>query len=267
LGGICTKGITREPREGNAPPRIAETASGMLNSVGLQNPGADVFLQEYAPFLQNIDSVIIANIAGSTQDDYVTTARLVSAHAAVDMVELNISCPNVKAGGMAFGIEPKSVGKITAAVKQVCAKPLVVKLSPNVANIADNARAAEAAGADAISLINTLSGIAINYKTRRPILANVVGGLSGPAIKPIALKMVYDAHRAVKIPIIGIGGIVCAVDVVEFMLAGATAVQVGTANIYDPLAALNIVNDLELMLNELNVNNINELIGGIITFG
>jgi dihydroorotate dehydrogenase (NAD+) catalytic subunit len=263
LGGICTKGITLEPRDGNPPPRIAETASGILNSVGLQNPGVDTFLREYADWLQSIDCVIIANVAGSTQEEYVEAVRRISAHAAIDMVELNISCPNVKAGGMAFGVYPASVEKITAAVKRVCTVPLMVKLSPNVANIADNARAAESAGADAVSLINTLAGMAIDYKTRRPILANVCGGLSGPAIKPVALKMVYDVSRVVKIPIMGIGGITTATDVLEFMLAGATTVQLGTATIYDPMTAFNVARELPVLLNECGIEDIREIIGQV----
>jgi dihydroorotate dehydrogenase (NAD+) catalytic subunit len=264
LGGICTKGLTLMPRQGNAAPRIAETASGILNSVGLQTPGVDTFLRDYADWLQDIDCVIIANVAGSTQEEYVEAVRRISAHAAIDMVELNISCPNVKAGGMAFGVEPQSVEAITNAVRRVCTKPMIVKLSPNVANIADNARAAEAAGADAVSLINTLGGMGIDHKTRRPVLANVCGGLSGAAVKPVALKMVYETSRAVQIPIIGIGGIMCAEDVVEFVLAGASAVQVGTANLYDPMAAHNIVNGLDVVLNDMHVNDINELVGGLI---
>jgi dihydroorotate dehydrogenase (NAD+) catalytic subunit len=236
----------------------------MLNSVGLQNPGADAFIEQYIPFLQQINTVIIANIAGNTEENYVEVARRVSACDAVDMVELNISCPNVKAGGMAFGILPASVEKITCTVKKICAKPLVVKLSPNVASIADNARAAEAGGADAISLINTLGRMAIDYKTRRPQLANIVGGLSGPAVKPVALKMVYECYKAVQVPIIGMGGITTAADVFEFMMAGAAAVQVGSANLFDPMAAFNLVEEIQVLMKEQNIVNISELTGSLI---
>jgi dihydroorotate dehydrogenase (NAD+) catalytic subunit len=263
LGGICTKAITLHARNGNPPPRIAQTAGGILNSVGLQNPGIAAFLAQHAPFLEGIGSIIIANVAGNTEDDYVQCAMLAASSAAVDMVELNISCPNVKAGGMAFGIEPKSVERITSAVRRHCSKPLMVKLSPNTAYIADNARAAEAAGADAISLINTLTGMAIDLRRRRPVLGNVVGGLSGAAVKPVALKMVFDAYHAVKIPIMGIGGAMCAADVLEFMLAGAAAVQVGTATIYDPMAAFNIVQELPKLLSELQISDINSMVGAL----
>lgn len=261
LGGICTKGVTLEPREGNASPRIAETSSGILNSVGLQNPGLEGFIKEDVPFLRSLETVIIANIAGKTIEDYCTVAARMCELRCVKMVELNISCPNVKAGGMAFGILPPSVQEITRAVKNVCRKPLIVKLSPNVSCIADNARAAEAGGADAISLINTVGGMAIDWRTKKPILANICGGLSGPAIKPIALKMVYEASRAVKIPIIGLGGIMNAEDVLEFMVAGASAVQVGSANIFNPNAAFNMVLQLTNLLKSSNINDINQIIG------
>ncbi len=261
LGGICTKGLTLERREGNKSPRIAETNMGIINSVGLQNPGIDGFIKEDVPFLDSLDTVVIANIAGNTEQDYTALAEKVSAIKAVDMVELNISCPNVKAGGMAFGVLPQSVENITKAVKKYCKKPLIVKLSPNVANIADNARSAENGGADAISLINTVAGMAVDYRTRKPILANVSGGLSGPAIKPIALKMVHEAYKAVKIPIIGMGGIMCAEDVLEFMIVGASAVQVGSANIFDPQAAQRIVNDLTTVAKSCNIDNISDIVG------
>ena len=261
LGGICTKGLTLERREGNKSPRIAETYMGIINSVGLQNPGIDGFIEEDVPFLDSLDTVVIANIAGRTEEDYTALSERVSRLGAVDMVELNISCPNVKAGGMAFGVLPQSVENITRAVKKHCSKPLIVKLSPNVANIADNAAAAENGGADAISLINTVAGMAIDYKTRKPILANVSGGLSGPAIKPIALKMVFEAYKAVKIPIIGMGGITCAEDILEFMIAGASAVQVGSANIFDPCAAFELVNDLTTLSESCNIKDINEIVG------
>ncbi len=261
LGGICTKGVTKERREGNPSPRIAETPMGMLNSVGLQNPGVDGFIREDVPFLEKLDCVVIANVAGRTEEDYCYAVEKISACKCVKMVELNISCPNVKAGGMAFGVLPESVEKITRAVKKHCVKPLMVKLSPNVANIADNARAAENGGADCLSLINTVGGMAINWRTRKPVLANVCGGLSGPAIKPIALKMVYETHKAVKIPIVGMGGITTADDIMEFMVAGAAAVQIGSANIFDPCAGINLVNELTNLMKRCNINNVRELTG------
>ena len=259
LGGICTKGLTIEERQGNPSPRVAETPSGMLNSVGLQNPGVDYYLEHYDKWLSEQGTVVIANIAGHKLEDYSAMARKISQSRA-DMVELNISCPNVRSGGMAFGVEPASVRRVTEAVKRACDKPVITKLTPNVSNIADNARAAEDGGADAISLINTLTGMAVDYRTRRPILANNTGGLSGPCVKPVALKMVWDCHNAVKIPIIGLGGIQSYTDVLEFMICGATAVQVGTATLSDPYAAYNIAKDLEKYAEENDVD-INGLIG------
>lgn len=262
LGGICTKGLTLKKREGNPPPRVAETYGGMLNSVGLQNPGIEHYLAEDDKRLADEDVVVIANIAGSTLEDYIAIGeRINDSHA--DMVELNISCPNVKQGGMAFGVLPENVEAVTRAVKNVCRKPVITKLSPNVSSIADNARAAEAGGADAVSLINTLSGMAVNYKTRRPILANNNGGLSGPCVKPVALKMVWDCFNAVRIPIIGLGGITKYTDVLEFMICGARAVQVGTANFADPTAAFDIANDLKAYV-EQNGMDINDLVGTLI---
>ena len=259
LGGICTKGLTIEERQGNPSPRVAETPSGMLNSVGLQNPGVDYYLEHYDKWLSEQGTVVIANIAGHKLEDYSAMARKISQSRA-DMVELNISCPNVRSGGMAFGVEPASVRRVTEAVKRACDKPVITKLTPNVSNIADNARAAEDGGADAISLINTLTGMAVDYRTRRPILANNTGGLSGPCVKPVALKMVWDCYKAVKIPIIGLGGIQSYTDVLEFMICGATAVQVGTATLSDPYAAYNIAKDLEKYAEENDVD-INGLIG------
>lgn len=244
LGGICTKGLTIKEREGNASPRVAETPSGMLNSVGLQNPGVEYYLKEYDGWLSGIGTAVIANIAGSKLEDYVAIASRINDSNA-DMVELNISCPNVRSGGIAFGVQPDSVRRVTEAVKKVCVKPVITKLTPNVSCIADNAKAAEDGGADAISLINTITGMAVDYKRRRPILANNTGGLSGPCVKPIALRMVWECYNAVKIPIIGLGGITSYTDVLEFMICGARAVQVGTANISDPYAAYTIVRDLE----------------------
>ena len=262
LGGICTKGLTLKKREGNPPPRVAETYGGMLNSVGLQNPGIEHYLAEDDKRLAKEDVVVIANIAGSTLEDYIAIGERIN-YSHADMVELNISCPNVKQGGMAFGVLPKNVEEVTRAVKNVCKKPVITKLSPNVSCIADNARAAEAGGADAVSLINTLSGMAVNYKTRRPILANNNGGMSGPCVKPVALKMVWECYNAVKIPIIGLGGITTYTDVLEFMICGARAVQVGTANFINPTAAYDIAKDLEKYVEE-NGTDINDLVGTLI---
>lgn len=265
LGGICTKGLTIKPRLGNPPPRIAESYGGMLNSVGLQNPGVEHYLETDDKDLAKRNVVVIANIAGSTLEDYIAIAEKMN-EAQADMVELNISCPNVKAGGMAFGVLPQNVEKVTAAVKKVCSKPVITKLSPNVVCIADNARGAEAGGADAISLINTLSGMAVNYKTRRPILFNNNGGMSGPAVKPVALKMVWDCYNAVKIPIIGLGGITKYTDVLEFMICGARAVQVGTHNFTEPCGARDIARDLAKYVEE-NDMDINDLVGTLILNG
>lgn len=262
LGGFCTKGLTLKEREGNPNPRIAETPMGMLNSVGLQNPGVDAFLQNDLPWLRKVDTKIIANIAGSCIDDYVKMCEKVSVDG-VDMIEMNISCPNVKAGGMAFGVEPKLVEEVTKRAKEVSTKPLIVKLTPNVSNIADNAKAAEYGGADAISLINTVGGMAVDYRTKKAILANVSGGLSGACVKPIALKMVWQCYNAVSIPIIGLGGIMSYTDVLEFMICGARAVEIGAANIYDPMASCKIVFDLESYVNEKNMD-INDIVGSLI---
>ena len=262
LGGICSKGITLKPRLGNPPVRIAETPSGMLNSVGLQNPGVEAFIERELPFMLSLNTVVIANAAGSCESDYVELVRILS-DTKVDMIELNISCPNVRAGGMSFGVKPDSVEQIVRAVRKVCKKPLIVKLTPNVSNIAENALAAERAGADAISLINTVTGMAVDFKTRRPVLKVGHGGLSGPCVKPIALKMVYDCFKAVKIPIIGMGGIMTGEDVGEFLLCGASAVEVGTANIFDPYAALNIVNELTTLLERDKIQGVQSLIGGL----
>ncbi len=263
LGGICTKGLTIKPRQGNPYPRIAERYGGMLNSVGLQNPGVDHYLATDDLLLAKRDVVVIANIAGSTIEDYIAIAEKMNDSKA-DMVELNISCPNVKEGGMAFGVLPQSVEKVTSAVKKACKnKPIITKLSPNVSSIADNAKAAEQGGADAVSLINTLSGMAINYKTRKPILFNNNGGLSGACVKPVALKMVWDCYNAIKVPIIGLGGITCYTDVLEFMICGARAVQIGTHNFTEPCGARDIAKDLENYVNE-NGMDINDLVGTLI---
>lgn len=260
LGGISVKGITMEPREGNPAPRIAETPSGMLNCVGLQNPGIDKFIADELPRLKKFDTVILANVAGKTEEDYIAICERISG-TDIKIIELNISCPNVKAGGIGFGVEPKSVEKITSAVRKHCSKKLVVKLTPNVANIADNARAAECGGADGVSLINTLTGMSIDIKKRKPLLSNIHGGLSGPCVKPVALKMVYDVFNAVKIPIIGMGGITTYTDAVEFLLAGARLVQVGTANLTNPMAAKVIVEQLTAYCERENIADVTELIG------
>ena len=262
LGGIVGKGLTLEPREGNDGVRIAETPSGMLNCVGLQNPGVEAFIESELPFMRTLGCAVIANAAGSTLSDYERIVERLS-DTDVDMIEMNISCPNVAHGGMAFGVLPKSVEEVTAAAKKHCRKPLIVKLSPNVANFADNARAAEAGGADALSLINTITGMAVDLYSRRPLLGNVTGGLSGPCVKPVALRMVREVYKAVKLPIIGMGGIATAKDVLEFMLCGATAVEVGTANISDPLAALRIVEGLESEMEKCGITDISELTGAL----
>ncbi|MEG1608616.1 MAG: dihydroorotate dehydrogenase [Clostridia bacterium] len=261
LGGMCTKGLTLNKRLGNPPPRITEIAGGMMNSVGLQNPGVDYYLNNDDLRLAKEDVVVIANIAGSSLEDYVAMAEKIGQSKA-QMVELNISCPNVKAGGMAFGVLPSSVEKITRAVKNACSKPVITKLSPNVSCIADNAKAAEAGGADCISLINTLSGMAVNYKTKRPVLANNNGGVSGACVKSVALKMVWDCFNAVKIPIIGMGGITCFEDVLEFLICGAQAVQVGTYNFGNPLGAMQIAENLAKYVEENNID-INDIVGSL----
>lgn len=262
LGGICSKGLTLEPRNGNMPVRIAETPSGMLNSVGLQNPGVEYFIQNELPFMKSTGAVVIANAAGSCESDYVRLVEILSG-TDVDMIELNISCPNVKNGGMAFGVEPDGVEHIVKSVRKVCKKPLIVKLTPNVSDIAKNALAAERAGADALSLINTVAAMAVDFGRKRPVLDAVTGGLSGPAVKPIALRMVYSCYKAVKIPIIGMGGIMTGKDAGEFMLCGATAVQVGTANIFDPYAALTILNELTNLCERDNIIDVQTLVGGL----
>jgi len=262
LGGICVKGLTPERREGNAPPRIAETASGMLNSVGLQNPGIEAFLSDELPYLKTLGTRIIANIAGATVAEYVYMARMLQG-SGVDFVELNISCPNVSEGGAAFGSTPESVSRVVRAVRPMCEQPLIVKLSPNTLDIAENARAAETAGADAVSLINTLTGMAIDLEHRRPVLGNVTGGLSGPAVKPVALRMVWQAAKAVRIPVVGMGGIMAGEDAVEFMVVGASAIEVGTANLVDPLACLKIIEGIEQYMGYHDISNIGELVGSL----
>lgn len=260
LGGISTKGLTLEPRLGNPTPRIAEGYGVILNAVGLQNPGVEEFVREDLPFLRGKDAVVIANVAGRTIDDYAgICARL---DGLVDMIELNISCPNVKCGGMAFGIRPESVKEVTRAAKSALKKtPLIVKLSPNVESIAANALAAQEGGADCLSLINTLTGMVIDIECRRPLIANNTGGVSGAGIRPIAVRMVYEVCQAVSVPVIGMGGITCAEDALEFIIAGASAVQVGTANFTDTLAMPRIIAGLNEWLDRHGVPNIEELRG------
>ena len=260
LGGISTKGITLEPRDGNPTPRIAECESGILNAVGLQNPGVDHFIEYDLDWLKAQDTVVIANIAGNTADDYCAMAEKLSA-SSIDMIELNISCPNVKCGGVQFGTHPDSVASITSEVKKHCKKPLIVKLSPNVSDIAEIAAAAESAGADAISMINTLTGMRIDINTARPIIHNNTGGMSGPAVFPIAVRMVWQAANAVKIPIIGIGGISKWQDAVEMLMAGASALQVGTVLFNDPYAPIKINQGLNKYLDEHGYNSVKELTG------
>ena len=248
------------PREGNPPPRIAESPSGILNAVGLQNPGADHFIEKDLPWLRTQNTGIIANIAGNTISDYVALAEKFS-QTDVDIIEMNISCPNVKQGGVAFGTSCDLVENITSEVKKHCTKPLMVKLSPNVSSIADIARAAESAGADALSLINTLTGMRIDIKTRRPIIKNNTGGLSGPAVFPVAVRMVSDVYRAVKLPVMGMGGIASWQDAVEIMMAGASAIQVGTANFMDPYAAMKIAHGLKQYCDDNGLESISQIVG------
>lgn len=262
LGGICVKGLTLRPRLGNPPPRIAETPMGILNSVGLQNPGVDRFIEDELPDLKTLGTNIIANISGDTVEEYAEMAEKLS-EAGVDLIEVNVSCPNVKAGGAAFGVSPQGAAAVTRAVKRVSKVPVMVKLTPNVTDIAEIARAAEDAGADALSLINTILGMRIDIKTRRPVLRNNTGGLSGPAVFPVAVRMVWQARRAVKIPICGMGGIMTGEDAVEMMLAGADIVSVGTALFRDPLAPLRVTEGIARYLDENGYPNVSEITGKV----
>ena len=261
LGGFIVKGTTIHPRQGNSYPRMAETASGMLNAVGLQNKGARYFATDIYPKLTGYATNIIVNVSGSTVEEYVACAEIINELEHIAAIELNISCPNVKEGGMAFGTSCPSAAAVVKAVRQVYAKTMIVKLSPNVTDISEIAKAAEGAGADSLSLINTLLGMAINAETRKPVLSTITGGLSGPAVKPIALRMVWQVAQAVKIPIIGLGGIMNATDAIEFFLAGASAIQVGTANFIDPMAAVNIIEGIDNYLNRHKITSVNEIIG------
>lgn len=262
LGAIAVKGLTLQERPGNPPPRVAETPAGMLNSVGLQNPGVEKFIRDELPWLKAQGAVVIANIAGSTIEDYCAMAERLS-DTATDLIELNISCPNVKQGGVAFGTSCANVAEITTAVRRCCAKPLIVKLSPNVTDIADIAAAAVDHGADALSLINTLLGMRIDIHTRRPVLANNVGGLSGPAVLPVAVRMIWQVRRRVRVPIIGMGGVASGEDAVEMLLAGANAVAVGTAIYADPYAPLKIKQGLIDYCERHGIADVNALSGAV----
>ncbi len=262
LGGIITKGTSLKPKSGNKPPRVCETASGMLNSIGLQNPGVEYFAQNDLPFLKKFDTAIIVNACGSTVDEYVELCKMLNT-LDIDGVELNLSCPNVKAGCMAFGNTYDGVKEVTKKVRSVLDKPLIVKLTPNVTDIASIAKGAEDGGADGVSLINTLLGMKIDIDKRRPILANNTGGLSGPAIKPVAVRMVYQVFQAVNIPILGIGGIINGDDAIEFMLAGAKAVSIGAGNFIDPYTSINTINGIEKYMKKYNIEKLEDIIGKV----
>lgn len=262
LGAVVTKGVANVPWPGNPTPRVAETAGGMLNAIGLQNPGIDLFCKRDIPFLKQFDTKIVVNVCGRTTEDYLEVVERL-ADEPVDLLEINISCPNVKEGGIAFGQDPKAVEAITRAVKAKAKQPVIMKLSPNVTDITVMAKATEAGGADILSLINTLTGMKIDVRTRKFVLANKTGGLSGPAVKPVALRMVYQAAHAVSCPVIGMGGIATAEDAIEFLLAGASAVSVGTANFYNPYATVEIAEGIENYMRENGIEDVNELIGAV----
>ena len=261
LGGFIVKGTTLDPRQGNPYPRMAETAQGMLNCVGLQNKGVDYFCKEIYPKLKDLDTNVIVNVSGSSPENYAECARRVAELDKVPAIELNISCPNVKHGGMAFGVTTEGAASVVKAVRKAYPKTLIVKLSPNVTSIADIARAVEAEGADAVSLINTLMGMAIDAERRRPVLSIGTGGLSGPAVKPVALRMVWQVFEAVKIPVVGLGGIMNATDAIEFILAGAAAVEIGTANFIDPQTTVKVIAGIEDYLRRHGIGSVKELVG------
>jgi dihydroorotate dehydrogenase (NAD+) catalytic subunit len=266
LGGFVVKGLSKEPMAGNPPPRLYETAAGMLNAIGLQNIGARAFIDEKLPKLREIkDAVVFANVFGYTREDYERTIQILNEGEGIAAYELNVSCPNTAHGGIQFGSDARSLDEVVTTARRISQRPLIVKLSPNVTSMAQMARVAQEAGADAISLVNTFVAMAIDTETRKPRIANVIAGLSGPAIKPIALRMVYDASKAVKIPILGIGGISTAADIIEFMLAGATAVQIGTASYWDPRATEKIVEELATWCAEHQVERLGDLTGGMVT--
>ncbi len=262
LGGIITKGTSLKPRSGNKPSRVYETPSGMLNSIGLQNPGVEYFAQYDLPFLRQFDTAILVNACGSTIDEYVELCRILNT-LPIDGVELNLSCPNVKAGCLAFGTTYEGVKEVTSAVRKVLDKPLIVKLTPNVTDITQTAKAVEDAGADAVSLINTLLGMKIDIHTRKPVLANNTGGLSGPAIRPVAVRMVYQVAQTVKIPIMGLGGIVSAEDAIEFLLAGASTISIGSGNFLSPYTSIEVIDGIETYLRQKKIEDIKELIGSV----
>ena len=263
LGTFSFKGTTLHPRFGNPTPRIAECPSGMINAVGLQNPGVEKVIAEELPKLkQCFQKKVIANVSGFSVDEYVQTAARLNAQEQVGLIEVNVSCPNVHGGGMSFGTHPAAVAKVTRAVKAVCTKPVYVKLTPNVADIVSIAKACEEAGADGISMINTMLGMRIDLRRKKPVIANTMGGFSGSAIFPVALRMVYQVYEAVKIPIIGIGGVSCAEDVIEMMLAGATAVQIGAANLVNPFVCRDVVEDLPRAMEQYSITSLTDIIGG-----
>lgn len=264
LGGIIVKGTTLHHREGNPYPRMAETPMGMLNCVGLQNKGVDYFIETIYPRIRHFETNVLVNVSGSNIDDYVTAAAKINALDDIPAIELNVSCPNVKQGGMAFGVTCSGIEQVVKAVREVYHKHLMVKLSPNVTNIAEIALAAEAAGADSVSLINTLLGMAIDAETRKPVLSMVTGGLSGACVKPVALRMVWQVAKAVKIPVIGLGGISSATDAIEFLLAGASAIQIGTANFIDPAISAKVAKGIVEYCEKQGVKDVNELVGGLI---
>jgi dihydroorotate dehydrogenase (NAD+) catalytic subunit len=265
LGGIVVKAVTGSNRDGNAYPRMAETPSGMLNSVGLQNKGVDHFVREIYPVIKDFGTNVIVNVSGSTIEEYVAVAEKINELDKIPAIELNISCPNVKHGGMAFGTIPATATEVTAAVRKVYQKDLIVKLSPNVTSIQEMAKAVVDGGADIISLINTLLGMAIDAEKRKPVLSTMTGGLSGPAIKPVALRMVWQVYKSVNVPVIGMGGIMNATDAIEFILAGASAVQVGTANFIDPAVTVKIVDGIEAYCRLHKISSVKELIGGLVS--
>ena len=263
LGAIIVKGTTLAPRQGNPYPRMAETPSGMLNAVGLQNKGVDYFVDHIYPEVRKIKTNVIVNVSGSCIDDYVQTAGIINTLDDIPAIELNISCPNVKQGGMAFGVKPESAAQVVSAVRKAYDKTLIVKLSPNVTDITEIARAVEGAGADSVSLINTMLGMAIDAERRKPILSTITGGMSGPAVKPVALRMVWQTAKAVKIPVIGLGGICSATDAIEFLLAGASAIQIGTANFIDPSISEKVIDGIADYLQRHNFNSVQEIIGAL----
>ena len=260
LGAVTTKGVANIPWPGNPTPRVAETYGGMMNAVGLQNPGIDLFCERDIPFLKQYDTKIIVNVCGKSEEDYCEVVKRL-ADEEIDMLEINISCPNVKEGGIAFGQDPKAAEKITKAVKKYAKQPVIMKLSPNVTSIADMARAVEAGGADAVSLINTLTGMKIDIQRRAFVIANKTGGVSGPAIHPIAVRMVYEAAHAIKVPIIGMGGIMSAEDAIEMLLAGASAVSVGTANFHNPAVTMEIVDGIEDYMKKYDFKKVSDMVG------